>query len=228
MLPVKENLSFRGRVEMFQTRGVPKKILGEEIKTSLPPEFAQRLPKRYKSCELDFSDCELLDTYDRHNILLSLGKDKLIESLSTGFVNQIARMAVGDRGALPSDPTVPKVAQADQSGLFNEVFRDDVDVTTLNIGITPGIHEVKFIKTFSATVIPITSFSNQANPVLNEVGLVMADLFGGSPLPRNPVASPNLPETDESIFSLRTFKSVPFEAANEISITFRYTIYIEG
>ena len=74
---------------------------------------------------------------------------------------------------------------------------------------------------------PITAFSNQANPIVNEVGLVMADLFGGNPLPRAPVAAPDPPDADEEVFSIRTFKSVPFEAANEIAITIRYTIFIE-
>jgi hypothetical protein len=55
----------------------------------------------------------------------------------------------------------------------------------------------------------------------------MADLLGGAPLPRPPVAAPNTPDADESMFSIRTFKSVPFEAANEIAVTIRYTIYIE-
>jgi hypothetical protein len=160
------------------------------------------------------------------NIILNVGKDRIIESLTTGFVRTIARMAIGDRGTIPSDPTVPKVPTSDMTALYNEVYRDDIDTTVLNIGL-PTTHEVKFTKVFSSLDVPITSFSNQANPVVNEVALVMADLFGGNPLPRPPVAAPDAPDVDEELFSIRTFKSVPFEAANEIAITVRYTIFIE-
>lgn len=221
-----DSLQLKGRVEVFHTLGAPRQIRGEEIKSHLPEEISSKLPRRYKSCELDFSNCQLISKEDSHNIIVGIGKDKVIEALTSGFINQIARMAVGDRGTIPSDPTQPKIAQATQTALFNEIYRADVDTVTLDVGVTPGTHEVKFIKTFSATVIPITAFSNQAVPVINEVGLIMADLLGGTPLPRADVASPATPEADESLFSIRTFKSVPFEAANEISITIRYTIYI--
>ena len=134
-------------------------------------------------------------------------------------------MAIGDRGTIPSDPTVPKVPTSDLPGLYNEVYRDDIDGASLDVG-TPGVHEVQFVKTFDAATVPITAFSNQAAPVINEVGLVTFDFSAGA-LPRPPVAAPDAPPADEVVFSLRTFKSVPFEAANEISVTIRYTIFIE-
>lgn len=209
----------RGRVEVFTSRGAPK--LNPKDPIANKPGF----PAVYKSCDIDFSEVPLLDQFERENIIFNQGKDRVIESLTTGFINVIARMAVGDRGTIPSDSTVPKVPTADLTGLYNEVYRDDVDATVLDVGNSK--HEVKFIKTFSALVIPEASFSNQANPVVNEVGLITADLLGGEALPRDPVAAPDSPDSDESVFSLRAFKSVPFEAANEISITIRYTIYIE-
>jgi hypothetical protein len=134
-------------------------------------------------------------------------------------------MAVGDRGTIPQDSTVPKVPVDTQTTLYNEVYRADVDAVVLNVG-TPTTHEVKFIKSFSSLIIPITAFSNQAAPVVSEVALITVDT-GVTPLPRAPVAYPTLPDADEKMFSIRTFKSVPFEAANEISVTIRYTIYIE-
>jgi len=177
--------------------------------------------------DLDFSSCkQFLGHQKLENIILDIGKDKIIESITTGFINTVARMAIGDRGALPSDQTVPKVPTSDLPGLYNEVYRDDVDAVILDIG-TPEKHEVKFIKTFSAVDIPLTSFSNQSAPIINEVSLITADLLAGNPLPRPPVSAPNIPDADEEFFSLRTFKSVPFEAANEISITIRYTIFID-
>ena len=227
MKSIREGLAPKGRVEIFQTRGKPTLRYGEVISRKAPAGFEGRIPLIHKSCDIDFSNCEIIHKEDIRNIIVNGGKDKIIEAITTGFVNQVARMAAGDRGTIPSDPTQPKIPTEDQTALFNEVFRSDIDATVLDVGITPGVHEVKFIKTFSAIVIPITSFSNQASPVLNEVGLIMADLFGGAPLPRADVEAPNTPDADESLFSIRTFKSVPFEAANEISVTIRYTIFIE-
>lgn len=220
MKAISEKFQMKGLVEVFVTKGKPRmKNLGGHI----PNKFD--LPV-CRLGELDFSGCRMLDTQKLENIILYTGKDKIIESVTTGFINTIARMAIGDRGTLPSDQTVPKVPTADLPGLYNEVYRDDVDSIILDIGGGDGTHEVKFIKTFSAVDIPLTSYSNQASPIINEVSLITADLLAGNPLPRPPVAAPNTPDADEAFFSLRTFKSVPFEAANEISITIRYTIFI--
>jgi len=217
----RDGLNPKGRVEIFHTQGAPRVALGDLVDRKLPPHS----PKIYKSAELDFSDCNILSTEDIHNIIVNLGKDKVIQALTSGFVNQIMRMAIGDRGTIPSDPTQPKVPTANLTTLYNEIFRSDIDTFVEDTGGL--VHEVKFIKTFSAANIPLTAFSNQASPVVNEIGLIMADAITGAPFPRSDIASPNTPNADESLFSLRTFKSVPFEAANDISITIRYTIYIE-
>lgn len=225
----------KGKVELFVTEGAPKLVNGNWINTpealeKTSPYLAKlmregRLPKQYDSCVIDFSKTKELQKAQVYNIILDQGKDKVITSLATGFINVICRMAVGDRGTLPSDQTVPKVPTSDMTALYNEVYRSDVDSTVLDVGGL--VHEIKFVKTFSATVVPITSFSNQANPIVNEVGLVTADLLSGNPLPRPDVAAPAASDADEKIFSIRTFKSVPFQAANEIAVTIRYTIFIE-
>jgi len=221
MKHISELLKPRGLVEVFATVGSPKLV---NLRGHRPNKLA--IPS-YMGGDLDFSSCkQFLGHQKLENIILDIGKDKIIESITTGFINTVARMAIGDRGALPSDQTVPKVPTSDLPGLYNEVYRDDVDAVILDIG-TPEKHEVKFIKTFSAVDIPLTSFSNQSAPIINEVSLITADLLAGNPLPRPPVSAPNIPDADEEFFSLRTFKSVPFEAANEISITIRYTIFID-
>lgn len=222
MKNLSDHFKVRGVVEVFTTRGKPRLVSNDSaVKNNLG------LPI-FKHCDIDFSHCHApVECQKTENVILYTGKDKVIESLTTGFVNTIARMAIGDRGALPSNPTIPKVPTSDLTGLYNEVYRDDVDAVILDIGSGTGKHEVKFIKTFSAVDIPLTAFSNQASPVINEVSLVTADLLAGNPLPRAPVAAPATPDADEEFFSLRTFKSVPFEAANEISITIRYTIFID-
>lgn len=218
-MKTKDQFTPQGRVEMFVTRGKPRVVNG-------PLLMDVKGHKVYRSAELDFSGTKLLDKQDYKNIIFNQGKDRIIESLTTGFIRVIARMAVGDRGTLPSDSTVPKIPVATMTNLYNEVYRSDVDTTVLNVG-TPTVHEVKFIKIFSAVDVPITAFSNQATPVINEAALVMCDLLSGNPLPRPAVAYPNTNDADEVVFSMRAFKSIPFEAANDISITIRYTIFIE-
>lgn len=212
-----DSLSPKGKVELFVTKGSPALVLGEKIPS--------RRPNLYSSADIDFSGCRLLSEETLHNIIVNTGKDKVIAAIEGGMMDYVARMAIGDRGTIPSDVTVPKVPVPTMTALYNEVFRDDVDAVVLNIG-TPTVHEVKFIKTFSATGIPITAFSNQALPMVNEVALITINADDG-PLPRASVTAPALPPADERMFSIRTFKSVPFEAANDIAITIRYTIYIE-
>ena len=217
MLEMADRLNPKGLVEVFVTKGKPRLING----SMLP---SRRGIHRYRSCEIDMKECQLLDYFKQENIILNQGKDRVVETIGSGFFNLIARMAIGDRGALPTDQTIPKVPTSDMTGLYNEVYRDDVQSTVLDIG-TPNTHNIKFIRIFSALDVPITSFSNQANPLVNEVALIMIDP-DEAPLPRPPVTAPDSPDADERAFSIRTFKSVPFQAENEISVTIRYTIYI--
>jgi hypothetical protein len=219
---IREPLSPKGLMEMFVTKGRPNLILKDPV----PNNY--NLPT-YRSHVLDFSACVLQDTLKIENIIVNVGKDAVIQSLTSGFVKTLARMAVGDNGTIPSDPTVPKTPVPTMTEIYNEVTRADADAIIVSIG-TPTIHEVKLIKTFSAADVPITAFFNQAKPVLNEVGLIMIDL-AAAPLPRAQTFAPytdtNHPLDDEALFAIRTHKSVPFEKATDISVTIRYTIYIE-
>ena len=175
--------------------------------------------------ELDiFEKGVLVDTFCKQNIILRSGKAEVIESLTSGSNRILARMAIGDRGTLPSDMSVPKVPTSERTSLFSEIFRQDVDViSTTTIEDT---NEILLVSTFNAVDIPVTSYSDQVNPVINEVGLVMIDQIAGAPLPRPSVYAPNTPDSDEALFAMRTYKTVPFEAANETAVTVRYTIFI--
>lgn len=166
----------------------------------------------------------LVDSFVDFNIILNLGKAETINSLTTGTNRIIARIAMGDRGTAPSDPAVPKTPEASRTSLFSEVFRQDIEVTSTTT--TEDTNEVLFVASFRAVDIPLSAYSDQTNPVINEVGLIMLDLISGDPLPRPPVAFPNTNDLDEALFSMRTFKTVPFEAANETAVTVRYTIFI--
>lgn len=223
---VKETLSPKGLLELFVTKGRPNLILSDKVANP------HNLPI-YRDCEIDFSGCEIIDTVKQHNIIVNKGKDAVIESLTTGFVKTLARLAVGDNGTFPSDPTSPKIPSPTMTELYNEVGRSDAEAIILNVG-TATLHEVRVVKTFSAIdwVDHMTAFFNQSKPVLNEIGLIMVDL-SAAPLPRETnfgpynELNPNIPSEDEVLFAIRTHKSVPFEADNNISVTVRYTIYIE-
>jgi hypothetical protein len=208
-----------GMVEIFVCQGKPVLSLDS------PRARKRGGPIIAKGHSLDFSGCRILDQMKIKNIIVNVGKDSVIESLTSGDFFPIMRMAIGDRGTIPSDPTVPKTPVSTMTELYNEVYRADIDAVILNVG-TPTVHEAKFIKTFAATDVPITSFSNQADPVVNEVGLITANL-NAAPFPRPAVAAPNAPDSDEALFSIRTYRSVPFVAANDITVTIRYTIFIE-
>lgn len=210
----KESVKPCGVVELIVTRKKPVLKYGNII--SNKNGFIL-----YDNVELLYNKEDVVEETKIKNIILDGGKGSIINSLYTGNIKQICRMSIGDRGTLASDQTVPKSPTADRTTLYNEVYRGDVDAITL------GFNEIRFVKTFSASSVPITSFSNQSNPIVNEVALVLADLISGSPLPRAPIYPPALPDADELLFAMRTFKSVPFDASNDLSITVRYTIYIE-
>jgi hypothetical protein len=214
-----DKLAPQGRVEIFVTKDKP--IIHKFGRIYSRPGY----PDVYSDHRIEFPS-EPIDYIDQKNIVVNVGKDAVITSLTTGYILSLARLAVGDRGTIPSDSTVPKVPVATTTELYNEVYRADAEAVVLNVG-TPSVHEVKLVKTFTASDLPITSFSNQAKPVLNEVGIIMINPALPPPLPRPPVASPDDPPADEVMFAIRTYKSVPFEVSNDISVTFRYTIFIE-
>ena len=166
----------------------------------------------------------LIDQICNPNIIVNAGKAEIINTLDDGTNRVLARMAIGDRGTLPSDPTVPKTPDATRTTLYAEAYRQDVDDSIpTTVGST---NEILLVSTFDSVDIPLSAYSDQTNPVINEVGLIMVDLIGGNPLPRTPVASPTAADADEALFAMRTFKTVPFESANETSVTVRYTIFI--
>lgn len=215
----KDGLALHGRVDLMVTQGrpliIPGKVIGESGGVKI-----------YDKYLVHPGDSKELHREVVHNIIVNTGKDKVITALVLGNIHQLGRMAIGDRGAFPSDLTQPKTPTEDMTTLFNEVYRADADAITRDVG-TPNVHEVQLVKTFEAIDVPITAFSNQATPIINEVGLITFDATEpAGPLPRPPVAAPSAPPADERLFSIRTFKSVPFEVANEISVTIRYTIFI--
>lgn len=167
----------------------------------------------------------LVDSQVRENVILNQGKAEVIKMLSQGIGRTIARMAIGDRGALPSNTQVPRVPSASGTALFHEVYRTNIQTTQR---VTDGAkNELMFICTFEALAIDKAGFLDKVDPRVNEVGLVLCDLIAGAPMPRDPVvAGIDTPPADEIIFSHLPFKSIPFTEEDETSITIRYRIYV--
>lgn len=221
-MKMRDRARVHGLVDMLVLRGLPRIIHGPLI---------QEYPARVHRWADVICDANQVIAHKRFkNIIFDQGKDRMIESLAATFTTAVVRMAIGDGGVI-TNTTTPKtpsglLASAPFGALYHEVYRGDLDTTTVNTG-TPGVHSATFIKTFAAVDVPTTPFLDQVLPVINEVGLVTANILTGAPLPRTPVSPPTAPDGDEQVYSIRCFPSVPFLVANDISVTFRYTITIE-
>ena len=170
---------------------------------------------------------ELFDHQDLENIVLYQGNAQIITALcSVGPTRPriINRMCIGDLGTIPADTTVPKVPTKTMAGLFHEIYRKDCD--SRNLTVSGATNQCQFVATFNAVDIALSAYANPSQARLNEVGLIIIDPGAGS-ITRAPVTNPAVPASDEVVLSIRCFKSVPFEIANDVSITIRYTIYME-
>lgn len=142
-------------------------------------------------------------------------------SSTTGITTGMIVTGTGiPSGTVVADPTLSPTS-----------IRISAPATSSNTGITitfaGTVNECLFVATFDATDVPLSAFANPSQPRLNEVGLVIIDPTAAGGLVRTPVVAPAAPEADEVVLSVRTFKSVPFEAANDITVTIRYTLFTE-
>lgn len=161
----------------------------------------------------------IIDYFELKNIILYNGNQKSIDSLVPGTSNyKIFRMAVGSEGTMESDKFQPKIPTKDMTALYHEVFRTDV--------YNPpaiGTRLATFTADFNSIDVPDSSFTNASERYVNEAMLILGDgTFGGGNK-----YYPQTPDADESGFSIRTFKSIPFDAGDDITITIRWTIYAQ-
>lgn len=178
---------------------------------------------------------KLVDFQEAHNLIFYQGHSEIIRTLGSNNPTKsrvIARMAIGDQGTDPADATVPKTTTPDlpsvtgTSGLYHEIYRKDIESRIFTYSSTANTNQCRFVTTFAASDVPLSSFSNPSQPRVNEVGLVLIDPVAVSGPIRADVAAPATPPSDEVVMSIRTFKSVPFEASNDVTVTIRYTIYM--
>jgi len=93
--------------------------------------------------------------------------------------------------------------------------------------LSGAANQAQFTAQFNAVDIAITAYTNPSAPVINEVGLVLINPAAPSGIVRSPVTAPTTPPSDEVVMSIRTFPSIPFTIANDVSVTIRYTVYME-
>jgi len=161
---------------------------------------------------------KIIDHFSQDNLVLYNGEQRAIEALALGASNhRIFRMAIGSEGAMSSDLFQPKIPTKDMTALYHEVYRKDVNPPSI------GTRSATFVADFNSTEIDDSAFNNASLRYINEAALVCGDgLFGGGD-----ITPPATPDSDESLFSIRTFKSIPFDAGDDVTITVRWTVFTE-
>jgi len=160
------------------------------------------------------------------NVVLNVGKYEVMTILRDdawgptpptreigGVVKSIARLAVGDGGADPGTLLVPKALDKTRTSLFHEVWRQDFSTLT-----KPTQSSIQTVTDVLSNTIPVANY-NPANGgyFLNEAGLIIS-------LPGVYVAGTSDPA--EVNFTHKTFKSIDFDPALNMTATVRWTIYI--
>lgn len=137
-------------------------------------------------------------------------------------VGLVKGMTVAGTG-IPAGSVIVAILTGTSIQISNNAISTNVGIS---INFTGTVNECQFIATFDSALVPTTAFSNPSQPRVNEVGLVIVDPTANG-LIRADVVAPATNLSDEVVMTLRTFKSVPFEAANDTTITIRYTIFTE-
>lgn len=170
-------------------------------------------------------DGKLISRHEDKNFIVDLGKETVIDILSgtAAATSQIFRMSLGDSGTLSGQPFVPKTADAtwpSRTGIFHEVYRKPIGTIT-----QPTAQSMKFQTSFASADVDISSFSTSPYYV-NEAALVISptSVTGDEEINKTP---PDTPAADQYMFSMRTFKSQPFDPADTLTLAITWTIFIQ-
>lgn len=180
------------------------------------------------SIKLEFFDknAMLINCIEDKNFIVDAGLQSVVDILegtttSSAVGNRIHRMAIGDAGTLTGQPYVPKVPDAtwpSKTSLDHEVLRRSRDTAT-----QPTEKSMRFVTSFSSADITPSSFSGSPY-VVNEAALIISD---GTQVTTDEVQQGYIPDSSESIFSIRTFKSQPFDPADTLTLTVTWTIFVQ-
>jgi hypothetical protein len=134
-------------------------------------------------------------------------------------------MAIGDNGVPAGElfnPKLPDATWPARTELFHEVIRQDITVFS-----TPTSSSMRFVGSFNSIDVDLTSYS-LSDKVVNEASLIIGDgvvTIGGDKKQINKVP-PDTVDADELMMSTRTFKSVSFDPAEDVTLTLTWTITI--
>lgn len=172
---------------------------------------------------------ELETVYDSKNFIVDAGitaiRDIMIGVNGGGFAGSIFRMAIGDGGVPIGElfnPKIPDATWPARTDLFHEVFRQDISVFS-----TPTTASMRFVGSFNSVDVDVTGFS-LVDRVINEAALIIGDgvlTVGGDQKQVNKVP-PDTIDADEIMLSMRTFRSVSFDPAEDVTITVTWTITV--
>ncbi len=169
--------------------------------------------------------------HESKNFIVDAGltgvRDILIGPNGAGFTGSIFRMAIGDGGAPAGDlfnPKLPDATWPARTGLFNEVIRQDISVFS-----EPTAFSAQFVSAFNSVDVDNSSFS-LSDRVINEASLIIGDgvLTGGGDKKQINKSPPDTVDADELMFSTRTFNSVSFDPADDVTVTITWTITVSS
>jgi hypothetical protein len=163
---------------------------------------------------------------DRNYIVdqgLTVVRDMLLGATGGGIDGSIFRMAIGDGGSTVGALYVPKLPDATWSArteLYEEVIRQDMAAFS-----TPSTVGARFVGNFNSMDVDDSSFT-LPEKVINEAALIIGDgvlTVGGD---KKQVKQGDVIDADEKLFSTRTFKSAPFDPAEDVTLSLTWTITV--
>lgn len=165
--------------------------------------------------------------YDGENFIVNVGKQVVMDQLAQLFEpgrRTMRRMGLGDQGAITGSPFTPKVPDATwpaRTALFHELGRKNIDIIT-----STAPRAIRFMTAFLSSNFDPTSYS-AAPKICSEASLYLGDPADGVVTLIQPnKAPPTVPPVTDVMFSTRTFKSVPFDPADGVTVTVTWTIFI--
>ena len=174
--------------------------------------------------KLEFFDRygKLTNVIEDKNFIVDLGHELVVDILTGTVSSKIFRMAIGDNGTLTGQPFVPKTPDATWpalTGLFHELIRKNVTTTQ------PTTKTMRFLASFDSADIDNSSFTSSPKTV-NEAALVVSSGAETGQQQINKTA-PDTLDPSEKMFSIRTFKSQPFDPADTLSLSITWTIFVQ-
>jgi len=169
-----------------------------------------------------FNNGKLINVIEDKNFVLDLGHELVVDILSGTVSSKVFRMAIGDGGTLTGQPFIPKAPDAtwpSLTALFHEMIRKNIDTVS-----QPTVKSMKFLSSFASADIDASSFTSSPKSV-NEAALIISSGLETGKQQINKTF-PDTLDPSENLFSIRTFKSQPFDPADTLTLSITWTIFV--